>query len=105
MNKPMPGSDAVSDDVSSREHLTVKPNTGGVIDLLNAVHRSHLRLNVMADQKANILMGIIGIMFTVVLTKLMSSESYSVHLQLILIVFIALELIAFSASLMVKISR
>ncbi|PHR98902.1 MAG: hypothetical protein COA68_09720 [Oceanobacter sp.] len=101
MNKPIPGSDAASDDVSSREHLTVKPNTGGVIDLLNAVHRSHLRLNVMADQKANILMGIIGIMFTVVLTKLMSSESYSVHLQLILIVFIALELIAFSASLMV----
>jgi hypothetical protein len=106
MNKPMPGSDAVSDDVSSDitssvEHLTVKPNTGGVIDLLNAVHRSHLRLNVMADQKANILMGIIGIMFTVVLTKLMSSESYSVHLQLILIVFIALELVAFSFSLMV----
>lgn len=101
MNKPMPGSDAVSDDVSSREHLTVKPNTGGVIDLLNAVHRSHLRLNVMADQKANILMGIIGIMFTVVLTKLTSTETYATHVQLILIVFISLELVAFSSSLMV----
>jgi len=76
-------------------------NSNEVVKLLQAMHHSHLRLNAMADQKANILMGIIGIMFTVVLTKLTNAESYDTHFQIILVVFISLELIAFSASLLV----
>ncbi len=101
MNKSITDKDTSPSILSLDEPAAVKPNTGGIIDLLNAVHRSHLRLNAMADQKANILMGIIGIMFTVVLTKLTNTESYATHVQLILIVFISLELIAFSSSLMV----
>ncbi|MFP6789823.1 MAG: Pycsar system effector family protein [Thalassolituus sp.] len=76
-------------------------NSNEVVKLLQAMHHNHLRLNVMADQKANILMGIIGIMFTVILTKLTSTESYDTHIQFVLAVFIALELVAFTASLLV----
>ncbi|MDF1763793.1 MAG: DUF5706 domain-containing protein [Oleibacter sp.] len=78
-----------------------KPADGEIFDLLQAMHRSHLRLNVMADQKANILMGIIGIIFTVILTKINITEAYSPHIKLILVIFLSLELVAFTASLMV----
>lgn len=41
-----------------------------VINTLSVVHQAQTRLLVLADQKANILIGVIAVVFTVLLTKL-----------------------------------
>lgn len=88
---------APSAELTSQTESSVGDND--IIYMLRAMHMSHIHLNVMADQKANILMGIIGIVFTVLVTKLLGTQTLSVSLAFV--VFGLVELVAFAMALLV----
>ena len=70
---------------------------------IRTAHQNQIQLNVMADQKANIIVGAILIFLTLFLTRLSSFDFSSLRLTISLGLFIALEVIAlFLAILVIK---
>lgn len=64
-----------------------------VIQTLRTAHQNQTQLNLMADQKANILIGTLVLMFTVIFTRLLTLSEFDKQIILPLTVFIVLELI------------
>ncbi len=71
-----------------------------VIFTLRTVHQNQVHLNQMADQKANILVGLIIIPLTILSTRIAEIELNSIQLWIVGM-FISLELIAMIVSIMV----
>ena len=76
-----------------------------VIQTLRTAHQNQTQLNVMADQKANILIGTLVLMFTVVMTRLLQLIDGHEQLMLPLIVFVAMQLIPLVLTVMVLIPK
>lgn len=80
-----------------------KPNTD-VIQTLRTAHQNQTQLNLMADQKANILIGTLALMFTVVITRLLTVAEDNA-LWVALLVFIAMQMVSLVLTVMVLIPK
>ncbi|MBC8212835.1 MAG: hypothetical protein H8E21_17395 [Gammaproteobacteria bacterium] len=75
----------------------------GTIYTIRTAHQNQTQLNVMADQKANIIVGAILIFLTLFLTRISSFDLTNTRLTIFLGIFISLEIIAlFLAILVIK---
>ncbi len=75
-----------------------------VIQTLRTAHQNQTQLNLMADQKANILIGTLALIFTVVLTKLLTlADNHA--LLITLIVFVMMQLVPLVLTVMVLIPK
>jgi len=80
-------------------------NDRDVIQTLRTAHQNHTQLNLMADQKANILIGTLVLMFTIVFTRLLTLTVFSNKIIIPLVVFIVLELVPIVLTILVLIPR
>ena len=80
-------------------------NDRDVIQTLRTAHQNQTQLNLMADQKANILIGTLVLMFTIVFTRLLTLTEFSNQVVLPLAVFIILELVPIILTTLVLIPR
>ena len=80
-------------------------NDRDVIQTLRTAHQNQTQLNLMADQKANILIGTLVLMFTVVFTRLLTLTEFSNKIIIPLAVFIVLELVPIVLTTLVLIPR
>lgn len=76
-----------------------------VIQTLRTAHQNQAQLNLMADQKANILIGTLVLMFTVVFTRLLTLVEYTEHMIIPIMAFIFLELIPLVLTTLVLIPK
>ncbi len=83
----------------------IKETDNDVIQTLRTAHQNQTQLNLMADQKANILIGTLVLMFTVIFTRLLTLVEYSDQNLLPIIVFILLELIPLVLTTLVLIPK
>jgi len=75
-----------------------------VIQTLRTAHQNQTQLNLMADQKANILIGTLALMFTVVITRLLTLTDNQ-SLLVTLLVFIAMQMVSLVLTVMVLIPK
>lgn len=92
------------DNIKEASHHTGGPphlNDHDVIDALRAAHRHQSQLLILADQKANILVGILAVILTIIFTKadnlLEISDTYLIPLAC----FVAMEVTALVLALLV----
>ena len=83
--------------------ITVKDQD--VIQTLRTAHQNQTQLNLMADQKANILIGTLVLMYTVVFTRILTLVVYSDQVMVPLATFIVLEIIPLVLTTLVLIPR
>lgn len=76
-----------------------------VIQTLRTAHQNQTQLNLMADQKANILIGTLVLVFTVVFTRLLTLSEHTGEVVLPLALFILLELIPIILTTLVLIPK
>ncbi len=76
-----------------------------VIQTLRTAHQNQTQLNLMADQKANILIGTLVLMFTVVLTRILALGEGEQTAMLVLTVFVLLELVPLVLTVLVLIPK
>ena len=76
-----------------------------VIQTLRTAHQNQTQLNLMADQKANILIGTLVLMYTVVFTRILTLAEYSDQVMVPLASFIVLEIIPMVLTILVLIPR
>lgn len=76
-----------------------------VIQTLRTAHQNQTQLNLMADQKANILIGTLALMFTVVLTRVITLVEMDRSMLIILAVFMVMELVPMVLTVMVLIPK
>lgn len=76
-----------------------------VIQTLRTAHQNQTQLNLMADQKANILIGTLVLMFTVVLTRLLQLMEGNQELMMPLLVFVLMQLIPLILTVLVLIPK
>jgi len=76
-----------------------------VIQTLRTAHQNQTQLNLMADQKANILIGTLVLMYTVVFTRILTLAEYSDQVMVPLASFIVLGIIPLVLTTMVLIPR
>ena len=81
------------------------PANNDVIQTLRTAHQNQTQLNLMADQKANILIGTLALMFTVVLTRVITLIETESSLLIVLAVFMAMELVPMVLTVMVLIPK
>lgn len=81
-----------------------KPNSD-VIQTLRTAHQNQTQLNLMADQKANILIGTLVLMFTVVLTRLITLADNDSKILLTLAVFVIMQLVPLVLTVLVLIPK
>ena len=74
---------------------------GDIIYALRTAHQSQVQLNVMADQKANILVGTILVLLTFLFTRLSTFEVDAQWLQIMIMIVSTLEVIAALLGIMV----
>ncbi len=79
-------------------------SSNDVIQTLRTAHQNQTQLNLMADQKANILIGTLALVFTVVLTKLLTLVDNQA-LLISLVVFILLQMVPLALTVMVLIPK
>lgn len=75
-----------------------------VIQALRTAHQNQTQLNLMADQKANILIGTLALMFTVVITRLLTLAENDA-LWVTLLVFITMQMVSLILTVMVLIPK
>lgn len=75
-----------------------------VIQTLRTAHQNQTQLNLMADQKANILIGTLALMFTVVITRLITAVDDQA-LWVTLVVFVAMQMVSLVLTVMVLIPK
>jgi len=80
-------------------------NDNDVIQTLRTAHQNQTQLNLMADQKANILIGTLVLMFTVIFTRLLTMVNLSDQNFIPIILFVMLELIALVLTTLVLIPK
>ncbi len=76
-----------------------------VIQTLRTAHQNQTQLNLMADQKANILIGTLVLMFTVVFTRLLTLTDYNKQMIIPLALFVILELVPIILTTLVLIPK
>ena len=76
-----------------------------VIQALRTVHQNQTQLNLMADQKANILIGTLVLVFTVVLTQMLKSGDQSFGYILPIVILLVFEMIALVLTTLVLIPK
>ena len=84
---------------------TEKSASHDVIQTLRTAHQNQTQLNLMADQKANILIGTLVLVFTVVMTRILTLSGSITTDMLPLVVFMVLELIPLVLTVMVLIPK
>lgn len=87
-----------------KEPINNYPNSQDAIQTLRTIHQNQAQLNLMADQKANILIGALVVVFTVSITRLVSISSQS-HLIAPLLIFIVMQLIPLVLATLVLIPK
>jgi Cu/Ag efflux pump CusA len=80
-------------------------STRDVIQTLRTAHQNQTQLNLMADQKANILIGTLVLMYTVVFTRILTLAEYSDQVMVPLASFIVLGIIPLVLTTLVLIPR
>ena len=85
----------------SHPETSSKPDDHDIIYALRTAHQSQTQLNVMADQKANILVGTIAIFLTFLFTRVSTEQIADPQLTISLSVVVALELTALLLGIMV----
>jgi len=75
-----------------------------VIQTLRTAHQNQTQLNLMADQKANILIGTLALIFTVILTRLLTLVDNQA-LLVSLVVFVLMQMIPLTLTVMVLIPK
>ena len=75
-----------------------------VIQTLRTAHQNQTQLNLMADQKANILIGTLALMFTVILTRLLTLVDNQA-LMASLVMFVLMQMIPLTLTVMVLIPK
>jgi hypothetical protein len=80
-------------------------NDNDVIQTLRTAHQNQTQLNLMADQKANILIGTLVLMFTVVISRLMTLVDDTDKNLVPIIVFLILELVPLVLTTLVLIPK
>jgi hypothetical protein len=90
--------------MSKHQPDTAKPSHD-VIQTLRTAHQNQTQLNLMADQKANILIGTLVLVFTVVITRFLSLAETAGHALMPLLVFMIMELIPLVLTVMVLIPK
>lgn len=76
-----------------------------VIQALRTAHQNQAQLNLMADQKANILIGSLVLMYTVVFTRLLTMTGYSDQVMVPLAAFIVLGIIPLVLTILVLVPK
>lgn len=82
----------------------VQTSDNDVIQTLRTAHQNQTQLNLMADQKANILIGTLALMFTVVLTRLVTVMDNRA-LLVALVVFVLMQMVPLVLTVMVLIPK
>lgn len=82
-----------------------KTNDHDIIYTLRTAHQNQTQLNIMADQKANILIGVMVIGMTLFLTKLSSNDGIRTELLWILVVFYSFGLVSVLLALLTLLPR
>ncbi|TDR20597.1 Pycsar system effector family protein [Marinicella litoralis] len=90
--------------MNNNESIVNKPKHD-VIQTLRTAHQNQTQLNLMADQKANILIGTLVLMFTVVLTRLLQFMEGNQQLLLPLLVLVLMQLIPLVLTVLVLIPK
>jgi len=90
--------------MSNKNQPVVKPNHD-VIQTLRTAHQNQTQLNLMADQKANILIGTLVLVCSVVMTRFLSLTDTNSSELLPLMVFMVLQLIPLVLTVMVLIPK
>ena len=75
-----------------------------VIQTLRTAHQNQTQLNFMADQKANILIGTLALMFTVVLTRLLTLADNQA-LLVTLVIFLMMQMVPLILTVMVLVPK
>ena len=83
----------------------IKSADNDVIQTLRTAHQNQTQLNLMADQKANILIGTLVLMFTVVFTRLLTLVEYTEQMIIPIMAFIFLEMIPLVLTTLVLIPK
>lgn len=85
--------------------MTNMQSNKDVVQALRTVHQNQAQLNMMADQKANILIGTLVLLFTVVLTQLLKFEPLSTQQLIPFVVLLVFELMALVMTTLVLIPK
>ena len=80
-------------------------NGQDVIQTLRTAHQNQTQLNLMADQKANILIGTLVLVFTVIITRFLSVLDNHPDGLLPLVVFMLMQLVPLTLTVMVLVPR
>ncbi len=83
----------------------MKTTKHDVIQTLRTAHQNQTQLNLMADQKANILIGTLVLVFTVVMTRLLPLMEGNQQLMFPLLVFVLMQLIPLILTVLVLIPK
>lgn len=83
------------------EEEIIQEEDDDIIYTLRTAHQNQIQLNVMADQKANILVGTIAIILTFLFTKLSFSDFESTNMLYAVAVFVLFEAIALFLGILV----
>ncbi len=86
--------------MTSNENLS-----NDVIQTLRTAHQNQTQLNLMADQKANILIGSLVLMYTIVFTRLLTLADYSDQVMVPLASFIVLGFIPLALTALVLVPK
>jgi len=84
---------------------TTQSDHHDIIYTLRTIHQNQTQLNLMADQKANILIGLVIIIFTVLLTRIPQFHTFSHDVLISIYLFCAIEVIGLLFALFVIIPK
>ncbi len=80
-------------------------NNQDVIQTLRTAHQNQTQLNLMADQKANILIGALILMYTMVFSRLLTLAEYSDQVMVPLAAFVVLGILPLVLTVFVLVPR
>lgn len=89
----------------NQQHQASEKPKHDVIQTLRTAHQNQTQLNLMADQKANILIGTLVLVFTVVMTRLLPLLAGNEHLMIPLAVFVLMQLLPLILTVLVLIPK
>ncbi len=80
-------------------------NNQDIIQTLRTAHQNQTQLNLMADQKANILIGALILMYTMVFSRLLTLAEYSDQVMVPLATFVVLGIVPLVLTVFVLVPR
>jgi len=83
------------------QELVEQPDSHDVIYAIRTAHQNQTQLNMMADQKANVLVGAIVVLLSLFISRIPQADTYNINLVIAISVFVGFEIIALLLSIMV----